>query len=38
MGADTIDNHPWRLAARENWWLIGVASVMLVVSWWMTFG
>jgi serine/threonine-protein kinase len=38
MGSDTITNHPWRLAARENWWLIGLASVMLVVSLWMTFG
>jgi serine/threonine-protein kinase len=34
---DTI-NHNWRLAARENWYLIGLAVVLLVASLWMTFG
>ncbi len=38
MGPSLAPNHDWRLVARENWWLIGLAAVLLVASLWMTFG
>jgi len=38
MGVSGTANHQWRSVVRENWWLIGLASVMLVMSLWMTFG
>ena len=33
-----VAEHDWGLVARENWWLFGLAAVLLVASLWMTFG
>ncbi len=38
MGTSGGANYEWRLVARENWWLIGLATMLLMASLWMTFG
>jgi hypothetical protein len=38
MGPPQITRQDWPLILRENWWLIGLASVLLAASLWMTFG
>jgi hypothetical protein len=36
MGGETTGTD-WPSTLRENWWLVGVALVMLVTSIWITF-
>ncbi len=38
MGASQVSGSDWILSLRENWWLIGIAFLLLIASVWMTFG
>ncbi|GIK40253.1 MAG: hypothetical protein BroJett011_40860 [Chloroflexota bacterium] len=37
MGAGKLSGEDWRASLVENWWLVGVALVLLAASWWITF-
>ena len=37
MGAGKLAGDDWPASLRENWWLVGVAVILLAASWWMTF-
>ncbi|MBN1991137.1 MAG: serine/threonine protein kinase [Anaerolineae bacterium] len=37
MDSSQTSNRNWPLFVRENWWLIGLAIVLLAASWWVTF-
>lgn len=37
MGSGKTTASDWPASLRENWWLIGMALVLLAASWWMTF-
>jgi len=37
MGANSPSGTDWRSSLRENWWLIGIAIILLATSLWMTF-
>jgi serine/threonine protein kinase len=38
MGPRQVSGNDWPSILRENWWLIGLAAVLIVASLWMTFG
>ena len=37
IASTTTSGTDWPTTLRENWWLVGVAAVMLVASLWITF-
>jgi len=37
IGVSTSSGTDWRSSLRENWWLVGVAALLLAASLWMTF-
>ena len=38
METNEVSANVWPAVLRENWWLVGLATVLLVVSLWITFG
>ncbi len=38
MVADKVTGTDWTSSLRENWWLVGIALILLMASLWMTFG
>ena len=37
LGLNHPTGHDWSTSLRENWWLVGLAVVLLIASFWMTF-